>query len=368
MMLSLSACSNENNEIITAASTTETILFTESFSTTVVLETEALITTAETTPEITTELQNTWVTRTITHATTSIANDYNEGFNYNLPVRTEDIFWSNDYIQKEIDYIFYPVDENITKYVPSEIVDVMAERSAVLGEHYTYEAKMTCIGVMEFDMNDDGVSDFLIQAQTSPYEYDFEYGKPQSKDEDSVVFITEENGYKLIERMSYSGYYNFTYKPADDPDENDGYILSTKTNGMYDLFIRLFDGYTYNYDGDSDYINMDGSDIFDKYFVGKDEINGLARVILDRTVGWDAKYYMVIKLSEDSPVKQKVLYTCDEFGNLVIYDVFSEEVFSEDLPNFSQFAFFGEFLPGGNPDDITVLEVKIIIVDDKSGV
>jgi hypothetical protein len=110
---------------------------------------------------------------------------------------------------------------------------------------------------------------------------------------------------------------------------------------------------------------MDGSDIFDKFFEGKDDINGLARVIIDRTVGWDAKYYMVIKLSEDSPVKQKVLYTCDEFGNLVIYDCFSEEIFSEEnLPQFGQFAFYGELLPGGNPDDITVLEVKIIIVDD----
>jgi hypothetical protein len=218
---------------------------------------------------------------------------------------------------------------------------------------------------MEFDMNDDGLSDFLIQAQTSPYECDFDYGKPMSRDEDSVIFITEEDGYKLIERMSYSWYYSSTYKPIDNPNENDGYILSTKTNGMYDLFIRLFDGYTYNYDGNSDYINMDGSDIFDKFFQRSDDIDGLARVIIDRQTYVEEKHYIVIKLSEDSPVKQKILYTCDEYGNLVIYEHGSEVIFSEEnLPQFGQFAFYGELLPGGNPDDITVVEVKIIIVDD----
>jgi hypothetical protein len=237
-------------------------------------------------------------------------------FKYQPPESLKDVIWYSDYIEKEIKYEYYKNDENITKYLPQQIVD---DFSAYVKTQET--DPLTWFGVMLYDMNDDDNEDYLVLARTRA-DYDMinsdEPFFPSSHDF-SAIYLNNSYDYHRIDRYSYSHYtYNYDY------NGNDGFILSKKTNGVNDIFMDINLGYTISYDG---YLNYQPEVLYyDNFFYHQTMIsNGICKLNFDKMSfeGFESDnesyYYVYLKLRQPNPLEYDILYSSDETGTPIIY-------------------------------------------------
>jgi hypothetical protein len=236
-------------------------------------------------------------------------------FEYQPPESLNDIIWHSNSIEKEIKYDFYKNDENITEYLPKEVVD---DFSAYVKTQET--DPLTWFGVMIYDMNDDNIEDYLVLARTKA-NYDMINNEgpffPSARDF-SAVYLNNLNSYKRILRFTVS---HFTYNSYDG---NDGYILTTETNQIKDIYLNFKLGYSITYDGQDNY--QTGEIDFNNIFYNHEKINDNWCVINLHTMNFDGSeelfesgYYVYIKIRKPNPFGYDTLYSSDELGNPIIY-------------------------------------------------
>jgi hypothetical protein len=241
-------------------------------------------------------------------------------FKYQPPESVKDIFWYSDYKEFEILYTFYPNDEYITDYLPKEIVDDFTE--------YVSERIDTSIenigffGVTMYDINDDGTNDYLVTARALPIPYII-------GDNDSLytlyirdypaVFLENSNGYDFIPRAT-------TKFNSIIEDTNDGFVMSTKTNGLKDIFLEVQEGFRITYDGKSEYLpeNINYSNVFGECELVNDSLCKFTLKNTNYPISFDGElindYYVCVKFNENNnPFKEDVIYTCNMAGEAVYY-------------------------------------------------
>lgn len=235
------------------------------------------------------------------------------------------------------------------KKFPKEIVDDMDK--SIIPTYNSYECykndpkistyKIVTIGSMCYDMNSDGIDDYIIRAWVSDNGDLEQFGSYLYG-----VYLANGNGkYKPIKWNSYIN----------------SYILSTSTNGVKDLMVLCnSNNPIIQYDGKNSYSKADEVDekhIFtNKQILNNDKI--LKYVLNNPCVDYPEKseYYVSIKFKDNPYLKENILYTCEPDGTPKSYDNEAN----------SEYIFYAELKDGVKiPNDYTFMpsEIKCIPVE-----
>jgi hypothetical protein len=285
-------------------------------------------------------------------------------FEYQPPESVKDIIWYSDYKEFEILYTFYPNDDTITNNIPKEIVDKLSEY--VTDNAYISTDLILFYGVTTFDMNSDGVNDYLVTARTGN-EYFLDFTDPYSFQawSYSAVFLKSATGYDFIPRATTKFNTSRSYK-------NDGFVMSTKTNGLRDIFIEIFEGTVITYNGESIYQPENLS--VGNLFLNTEIINNsLCKIEIQLLNGPQVNdnYIITMKLKSPNPFMYNILYGCDETGQKIIYNTeFKDSTINPFTDNgFYKYTFYipiinTELYNETYEQELTPIEIRYVSVDE----
>lgn len=261
---------------------------------------EEVVTTAQTT--IKTTVSET-TTKQITEPTFTTSDDYV----YQIPECVEKIEWDSENILCEVEYTFYRSDSEIGKYVDDFVVSDMTD-TLKKSDYYMNRDSISWIGIMEYDLSGDGISDLITQAQViSEGSYSDEPNSPMHWKIYKIYIADSEGGYKAIDRNVYVQY-------AKD------YILSTKTNGLNDFMVLTYRDTVSKYDGENSYFGETYTD--EKYFIEYEKVDEKRIKVTLRMHGHisDESSYVAIRFKENDFLAENILYCCQSDGTPVICD------------------------------------------------
>ena len=226
----LCGCSENDAEEISEAAVPETssVTVTTESSATTVTETE------------TTTTGTTSITPAETSASETAADKEQSEYTYSPPAAALDVEFARDNIICRVNYQYYPNDE--TAELPEYI---FADINSYADEYIStaeYESIMERIGVYTFDINSDGLDDYIIIGEIV-----MENGITFFPYTIEKLYIKDGNG--GFDVIDFPASYGKGGKLYD-------YVLSTKTNGFND-FIG-------SYEGDISLISFDGNNTYSK--------------------------------------------------------------------------------------------------------
>jgi hypothetical protein len=254
-------------------------------------------------------------TETIAAVETAAQTELMPKFKYNLPEFAENIKWHSESIVKPILYNYYYYDDNITEHLPQAVIDGL---EAEVAKSYNPDMEIGWFGVMEYDMDDDGDMDILTVGLEKNDEF-FDSTKttfiPYGGHE-SGIGINTNGTYKFISRA-------VTKYNARDYDIDDGFILSTKTNGLHDIYLNAGDGLFTSFDGEVAYQPLD-LNYSSNFIMQSGLINeSTARIVMmpmNAPVSSDEACCAVMRCSSwDNPEESVLLYTNTASGELAFY-------------------------------------------------
>jgi hypothetical protein len=236
-------------------------------------------------------------------------------FEYNPPDFVKNITWHSESIIEPIIYDYYFYDENITDYVPQTVIDGILTG---VSESYFSDSEIGWFGVMNYDLDDDGDLDILAVGLEKNDEFfdSAEFTFIPYGGHYSGIGINNNGSYKYIKRSTTK--YN-----ATDFDTDDGYILSTSTNGLHDIYLNAGDGLFTSFDGEGAYVPLDL--YYDSNFIIQSGLinKSTARVVmmpLNPSVGHDKTYAVAMRcVDEDSIDTPVILYTNTASGEVAYY-------------------------------------------------
>jgi hypothetical protein len=288
-------------------------------------------------------------------------------FTYEPPESLKNVVWYSEYKEKEIKYEFYKNDENITKHLPQEIVH---DFSAYVQTQET--DPLTWFGVMTYDMNDDGDEDYLVLARTKWIGDNTIEPFVMSAHDFSAIYLKSSGNFKRIDRFTLS---HFTYTGLDG---NDGFVSSTKTNGIKDIFLEFNMGYSLTYDGRNNY-NRENIDFANIFFEHEKLNDNLCEINL-KTMNFDGSeegqfengYYVYMRLDTPNPFGYDVLYSSDITGKPIVYkEGFPADSGKTTWENYDDFMRYYFYAPINDLSlynelyywDLGVVEIKYVSVD-----
>lgn len=212
---------------------------TETSSVTVATESSAAVTEAETTATET----------AATAETTAVANNEQIEYSYSPPDAALDVEFARDNIICRVEYKDYPNDKTaeLPEYIFSDMNNyaqkVIAENDILNKNSFVLEG----IGVYMFDINSDGLDDYIVIGEIVENESMFYQPYIIEK-----LYIQDgNNGFQAIDFPASTAKYGIK-----------DYILSTKTNGYNDFIGISVNGFfTAVYDGNSTYSEAEILDI-----------------------------------------------------------------------------------------------------------
>lgn len=257
--------------------------------------------------------------------------------------------------QEAIDEVYSAVTENL----PQEIADnIFNNIQPPVGYGSSEGYRIKNVSYMKFDLNADGTEDYYL-----------------------YVDITDES-------MSVMGNFHFervfiadgdSFKPIKIPSFNDSrisclYILSTRTNGVKDIFaFHNSNKPLLEYDGVSAYGGAAELDEMHTFLRGKILPNNILHInlnisVIDAPVG---EYYAVMKFADNPYMKNSLLYTCYPDGTPRTYTETPRGEYNDFSPAIEGYDFYIELNedkideldledPWGLYDDFDLLEIKYI--------
>lgn len=262
-------------------------------------------------------------------------------YKYQLPEELKNLTWNTDKIVTKIDYDYFRNDENIYNNIPKEIV-AKTENYVMTGDfeiHGISEVSdnehIAWFGVMKYDMNSDGVLDYLIIGQVMRDEYISD--KPGGIEHWNVymLYITQNDGtYKAIKRDAFV-------------DRANEYILDTQTNGINDLMVLSLciiedNDIVIKYNGEDSYSEIQYID--EKYFNNCEKYkDNIVKITLNMNYAAYRKSYIAIKYYDNPYLKENLLYCCNPDGTPYICDEnHPTDIFSDG------YVFYAELKDGVN--------------------
>lgn len=278
-------------------------------------ETETAVSVTETTTTQTEQTEQTTTTQSTEEETTAVQTEAEQvDYEYQPPQEVLNTHFYSDDIEAKIecepilddDYRDVFNDEEainevysaIAAILPQEIVDNIYNNIQItpfegLPEHY----RIKNVSYMKYDLNSDGTDDYYLYVDITD-----EVMNVMGNFHFERVFIADGDG----------------FKPINIPSFNDGrtscrYILSTRTNGVKDIFaFHNSQKPSFEYDGVSAYggaVETDEMHTFINFKILPDNILYLNMNIF-ATDGSVGEHYTAIKFADNPYIKNNLLYTC----------------------------------------------------------
>lgn len=215
-------------------------------------------------------------------------------YTYSPPAAALDVKFVRDNIIYKLDYTYYRNDgtADLPEYIFSDI-DSFADEF-ILNSGYDY--KFEWIGVDMFDINSDGLDDYIIVGQLMEMSF-------VSKEEGDAPYMSIEriyvpngnDGFNVIDFPASCGKGSTLYD----------YVLSTKTNGFNDFMGSSHNGIVLiSFDGNSTYSE---TEILDKDFTWEYLDNGLAKITVYAPDNGHKNEIAVVKFIYDTDYVEHVL-------------------------------------------------------------
>ena len=302
-----------------------------------------------------------------TETTTETDIEYGE-YVYSPPQEVLDTHFYCDDIDKKIEWEIVLNEDEKGKFegdyistddMPEFIVEDMKDyslKNSYYAERHSEEYGEPYFGMryMLYDMNDDGIDDYIVRAVRSYIwnpDYEFFY----------KVYITQEDGSYIPVAWDCLEKFN-----------NIQYILKTKTNGLRDMMVLQNSNYPIiTYDGGDSYTKFYDSDERHTFLTAKILPNNILHLnmnisAIDAPVG---EYYTAIKFADNPYLKNNMLYTCypDGTPRSYIFKPIGESLPTDFHPSQEGYDFYVEV----NEDMRSefdyykdLLEIKYIAVND----
>lgn len=280
--------------------------------------------------------------------TNSIMEDnINIKYNYNLPECCKKSTWYTDNIIQEIDYKYHRNDSTIHQYLDDFIISDMTEYMQA-NELYNGDAYISWFGIMQYDLNNDGLNDYLVQIQVVPEGYySEEPNSPMNWKAYKAYLYNTDNIFIAISREAFV-------------ERVPEYILSTKTNKLNDLMVLSHGNIVIKYDGVNSYSKAEYWD--EKYFCEYEQYNdNIVKIKLKmHGVCTKSPSYIAIMYRDNKYFKEDILYCCSPDGTPTICDEnYPENVFDDGYIFYAQLK-DGVEIPNGenmHPSEIKVIEL-----------
>lgn len=290
----LCGCSAKGGEEISETDIPETSSITVTEESSAATVTEAETTTTETTS----------VTVSETSADETVTDKEQSEYSYSPPAAALDVEFARDNIICRVNYQYYPNDETaeLPEYIFFDINSYADEYISTA----KYESIMECIGVYMFDINSDGLDDYIVIGEIEETEAGYPY----------IPYIIE----KLYIQDGNGGFQAVDFPASSPKYDMADYILSTKTNGYNDFIGSFHDGIVLiSFDGNGTYSK---SEILSQPYNHRYEYidNNLAKI----TVSADGH--------ENEIAVAKFFYDTDRAEHMLLYSSLPDGTPSVSIP------------------------------------